>query len=232
MNNIGKLDSKMSNIISAQKYDGYIEELVDLITSVASVNRYNNIILLKPESVAEHTCLVGIIIAFLYDLVSEDGRSGVNLDKVLASSIFHDVDEIFTGDMLNPVKYFSTDIVNAVNEYSDKCLERYTEVTNNTSLSEYFSKKRLNENEKLLLKLADIISVYIKLRMENGLGNSNISSEYINIYEGLGHWIQRFVELNPNEDKLTEFLVAIRMGCYHRYNKKTSFTNILKKVHQ
>ena len=91
-------------------HESRLIELINVIHSFSSVRRYSNKTLIKDENIAEHSSIVGIITLFIYDNLSPEDRALVDVNKTLAFTIFHDLDEIFTGDILNPVKYFTANI--------------------------------------------------------------------------------------------------------------------------
>ena len=65
---------------------------------------------MNKENLAEHSYYVSV----LADSLAEDFefRFGLKLDryKVLKYALYHDIEEIFTGDIVSPVKYKSDEL--------------------------------------------------------------------------------------------------------------------------
>lgn len=202
-----------------------LSELVNLIHSFSSVRRYSNKSLIKDENIAEHSSIVGIITLYLYDRLHHEDRPLVDINKVLAASIFHDFDEIFTGDILNPVKYYDRSIKEKVNEYADLCISKFGETTNFNSLVKYTSSNFLTDAEHCLMKLADIISVFIKFRIENGLGNKLLNVDYKNIIGVLNS--HQYKSLFRNSHELREVCDLIVKISLELDDKDTPYSNIM-----
>jgi 5'-deoxynucleotidase YfbR-like HD superfamily hydrolase len=158
-----------------------LNEMMNIIHSFSSVHRYSNKTLLKPENIAEHSSIVGIISLFLYEYLSDEYKEKVELNKLLSYAIFHDFDEIFSGDILNPVKYYTENIKKDIQEYTDSALDVFIKKSGMNYLAKFLSPEYLNEEEKMLSKLADIISVFIKITVENHLGNRLLDIDYNNV---------------------------------------------------
>lgn len=202
-----------------------LSELVNIIHSFSSVRRYSNKSLIKDENIAEHSSIVGIITLYLYDRLHHEDRMMVDINKVLAASIFHDFDEIFTGDILNPVKYYHTGIREKVNEYAEKCISEFSTDTDFSSLKKYTDHAFLNDAEHCLMKLADIISVFIKFRIENGLGNKLLNVDYKNIIGVLTN--HQYKNIFRNSHELRETCNVIVQLSIQLDDKNTQYSNIL-----
>lgn len=189
-----------------------ISELINLIHSFSSIRRYSNKTLIKEENVAEHSSIVGIISLFLYDNLSTSDQSLVDINKTLAFTIFHDLDEIFTGDMINPVKYYKPEIKNGVEEYADLCMKEFQNKSGISSILRYTQMDNLNEYEYSILKLADIISVFVKFRIENGLGNRLLDVDYKNIAQVISNHSHRRLFKNSHDlHKVSDIIIELSL---------------------
>lgn len=204
-----------------------IVELINLIHSFSSVRRYSTKTLIKDENIAEHSAHVGVICLFIYDLLDESDKSIIDINKLLAFSIFHDLDEIFTGDILNPVKYFHKDIKDNIDKYSDMCIEECRNRTGLTSILNYTDKSNLNLHEQSILKMADVLSVFVKFRIENSLGNQMLNIDYVNIERFLIH-TSNYKQLFSNSNKLISMIEVIARVCSDLTDQiRTNHSNIL-----
>jgi len=78
--------------------------LTGSIKRLAHVNRYSSLPVVRRENVAEHTCFVSIFCLLIGKDLQERGW-GVDYEKLLKSSLLHDIDESLSGDFLRCVKY-------------------------------------------------------------------------------------------------------------------------------
>lgn len=211
------------------KYNDQLSELIHLIHAFSSVRRYSNKSLIKDENIAEHSSLVGIITTFLYDVLSDhEIKSSLNIDKMLAYTIYHDLDEIFTGDVLNPVKYYKPEIKSGMDEYADECINKFTEVSGISSILRYTNKNLLNTTEQWIVKLADILSVFIKFRIENQLGNRMLNIDYKNVSNALHNHMNKHPIMSTTN--IYDYVLEVIEQCSKLDSRKPSLTNILSKT--
>jgi len=93
----------MSTNICPQFLKGFFDRMSDVI-------RYSWTKVLNKENLAEHSYYVSIIA----DGIAEDleNKYSIEIDryKVLKYALYHDIEEIFTGDIVSPVKYKSKEL--------------------------------------------------------------------------------------------------------------------------
>lgn len=149
-----------------------------LLQMLSSVRRYSQFHLVKPESVLEHTASV----SFLVDLITSDIESldcflkdkiAIDYKRLLKSVIYHDIDEIVTGDIPRTTKYADADILNKFKELERQSMRL---LVLDYELPEGIY--NIWENSKSgfegdILKLADIISVVYKVWEEVKIYNNN-----------------------------------------------------------
>lgn len=86
-----------------------VKESFELMNGLASIVRYSQSTLCRPESVLEHTgqvaCLCLIIGKNLTSLGAE-----IDMGLLLEKALVHDMDETVTGDVARPTKYYSDEI--------------------------------------------------------------------------------------------------------------------------
>lgn len=201
-----------------------LEELLNMIHSFSSVRRYSNKTLIKDENIAEHSSIVGIISMYLYSTMTNENKEGVNLDRLLASCIFHDFDEIYSGDVLRPVKYFKPEIKEGIDEYAILGLKKYSEMIGSTLFLDYSTpSKLLNNLEYDLLKLSDLMSVFIKFRIEGLLGNKLIGLDYNNLISGFDNYAKKFMNY---DDNLVGLCLQLKQVCSEEATKVSHLINI------
>ncbi len=86
-----------------------ILSLFDLQSRMSSVQRYSQTRLNNPESVLEHTGCV-VLTCYIFGEILLGEKYYINLETLLCRAVAHDIDEIVTGDIPRPTKYFSTEV--------------------------------------------------------------------------------------------------------------------------
>ena len=189
----------------------------------------------REENVSEHTLEVAMI-AHGLALISKD-RYSINVDEARAAlkGIYHDANEIITGDMPTPVKYYDDDI-----RASYKRVENIASHTLMNKLPpdmrKYYQpllfgeeealdfldkldeggpvdadtlnsdKKALDAYEWRLVKAADKLSALIKCIEEKNSGNHEFDSAYASTETAL-----QSMEIPAVDDFMNEFLPAYEL---------------------
>jgi 5'-deoxynucleotidase len=79
--------------------------IFSMASSLSSMQRYSQTFLNKKESVLEHTGFVVLFCCLVAQELIAIGRK-VDLGLLLSKAALHDIDEIITGDIPRPTKYF------------------------------------------------------------------------------------------------------------------------------
>ncbi|WP_035385148.1 5'-deoxynucleotidase [Ferrimonas futtsuensis] len=135
------------------------------------LKRWSLMYSMQPESVLEHSAVVGIL-SFLVGKIAQQNGRDLDLSKMLSHALLHDISETITGDVVTPVKRSSDTLYNEF-----KALERTAEqkILNTTppdlhqAIEEAFNPGGI---EQELVKACDIYSAYLKCRLEVAFGNS------------------------------------------------------------
>ena len=84
-----------------------VVKLFSISQSMASITRYSQIHLLKPESVLEHTGFVCLFSYMLAEEMNSKCDDKIDMGCLLKKAVVHDMDEVVTGDIPRPTKYFN-----------------------------------------------------------------------------------------------------------------------------
>ncbi len=147
---------------------------------------------LIPDYLSTHSLEVGFLAHALAMIGNEHFNKNYNCDRIAVKAIYHDVPEIFTGDIPTPVKYYSEDTKNAYSAVETASLNKLSDMLPEEFREEYMSLFEHTPEEKKLIKAADRISAYIKCLEEKNYGNS----EFIIAGERL---LASIKEMNCNE---------------------------------
>lgn len=128
------------------------------------------------ENIQEHSLDVAIIAHALAMIGNLYFEGDFDADRIAVLAMFHDTNEIITGDMPTPVKYFNSDIRNAYKEIENISKRRLLDMLPDKmkqAYSQYFDIEDSNPPEYWdIVKAADKISAYIKCVEERKSGNS------------------------------------------------------------
>ena len=131
-----------------------------------------------PESVQEHTLRVALIAHAL--AVIRNRRFGGALDPGRAATLalYHDVPEVFTGDMPSPVKHWSGEIRSAYGAIENAAAERLLGMVPEELRADFHPLLFAQEADAAcweLVKAADKLCAYLKCLEEEAAGNQEFS---------------------------------------------------------
>ncbi len=126
---------------------------------------------LIPDHLSTHSLEVGFIAHALSEIGNEKFNRNYDCSMVALKAIYHDVPEIFTGDIPTPVKYYSEETKQAYSAVESASLNKLTEMLPEEFRQNYMRLFDYSSDEKTLIKAADRISAYIKCLEEKNYGN-------------------------------------------------------------
>ncbi|MDD5994428.1 MAG: 5'-deoxynucleotidase [Clostridiales bacterium] len=140
------------------------------------------------ENISEHSLEVAMIVHALGIIGKEKFGKEYDLGMLTLMGIYHDANEIITGDMPTPVKYYDEEIQKAY-----KRVERVAGFTLLNQLPDYmrpyyqhiFGEEPGQEEMWKLVKGADKLSALIKCIEEEKAGNREFSTAYETIKDSL-----------------------------------------------
>lgn len=149
--------------------------------SLAHVTRFNLKPQHFPESVAEHSYFTAYIVAILSELL-EKGGERINKEKALQMALVHDMEEIFSGDIVTPFKHYSSEVAAAIRKVNKELIEEVFSGLPDTLASHFIS--LWNEEgqgetiEAQAVKVADKLSLIAKCAEELKVGNEFFKEIY------------------------------------------------------
>jgi len=140
-------------------------ETLRVARTLSAVQRYSQTRLLNPESVMEHTGFNGLVCYVICERLNELGEE---LDTGLAvmKAMIHDVDEIITGDIPMPTKYYSTDITKSLKKLASDAIVDIAMNLNLPKMIKHWEEAKIGR-EGAVVALADIIAVVNKVWQES-----------------------------------------------------------------
>lgn len=194
-NSIGK--QKNANAIYRMLFDSAFDTLNNL-------KRWNGLNIIKDETVSQHSYIVTILSRILGEKLFISNRRSEYILEVVTAAMFHDFDEIFTGDITHNVKYNPVngkEFRDVLNVFVD---EKIQENFNNSEF--YFIKNSLekepwNELIHKIVKIADWMSMFFFLKKEMYLGNLSLLEQYHYCVDNIiekSYELKNLVELNDD----------------------------------
>jgi len=139
------------------------------------------------ENVSEHSLEVAIVAHALAEIGVAYFDRGYSPADIALLAIYHDVSEIFTGDMPSPIKYRTEEM-----KKSYKSIEHEAEANLLSLLPDKLQKnyaeligQNADSSEHKIIKAADRLCAYIKCVEETNSGNREFSKAEEEIYKTL-----------------------------------------------
>ena len=128
----------------------------------------------QKENIQEHSLQVATV-AHALALIRNAYHGGqVDAERVMALAMFHEVAEVFTGDLPTPIKYFITEIKSLYDDIETQAKNKLCSMLPEPLRGEYEKLLFVQPQEEelwQLVKAADKICAYLKCVEEDKAGN-------------------------------------------------------------
>ena len=162
----------------------------------------------ESENLDSHSKEVAVIAHALAVIGNVRFNKNYNADRAAVLGLYHDAQEIITGDLPTPVKYQNQKILDAYKEIENSATERLVSMLPDDLKNEFLSALTGENDEDLLplVKAADKLSALIKCIEERKAGNMEFKEAERSTRE-------RIAELNLEEANifLNEFIGAFEL---------------------
>lgn len=142
------------------------------------INRWGLMRNVTPDTLSSHASEVAAISHALAVIGNEYFGKNYDTDRVAVLALFHDLPEVYTGDMPTPVKYSSKEMKDIYSKIEQNAVDILIQQLPD-SMKEIYSSILLPEgNDKDLYRLvknADRICAYLKCLEETNSGNKDFS---------------------------------------------------------
>ena len=177
-----------------------IVKLFSVSQGMSAIQRYSQLHLLKSESVMEHT---GFVCLFTYTLCEEINSVSSPNDKLdvgmaLQKAIVHDIDEVITGDIPRPTKYYSEESVAVFKKIAEAGIDQIINELriNSRNMKTNWEQSKAGK-EGMIVALADLSSVIYKLWEEIlMLGNKKLFRQANEVKNFLGDFQAKIADGN------------------------------------
>jgi 5'-deoxynucleotidase len=128
-----------------------------------------------PENIQEHSLQVSLIAHNLAVIRNKLFGGTLNPERIAVLAMYHDCNEIITGDMPTPIKYFNPQIKQAYKDVEEISKNKLLSMLPKEIEEDYrniFFCEELNEEGTELVKAADRLSAYLKCLEEVKASNA------------------------------------------------------------
>ena len=138
------------------------------------INRWGLMRNTRNENIQEHSLQVSMIAHVLALISNKYFQGTVDANRVAVIAMFHDCDEIITGDLPTPIKYYSNSIREAYREVEKTAKAKLLSMLPEEFRETYDDLLSYEDDEVIrrLVKAADTISAHIKCIEELSMGNT------------------------------------------------------------
>lgn len=150
-----------------------------LVSRMKYIRRWSLMHASRTESLSEHAADTAILAHTLCLIAQHITGTPVRPETVAVAALYHDAQEILTGDMPTPVKYKNERLRKAYKALEDEsaaALLGYLPPQLREEMAGYVTGSLLTEEEARLLKAADRLSALIKCTEEVQAGNREFAA--------------------------------------------------------
>lgn len=145
-----------------------------LIFRMKHISRWSLMHNTQQEDLMQHSAETAFIVHYLALVGNARFGKTYNADKLATCALYHDVAEVFTGDLPTPIKYFNDDMRTTYHQIEQTALEKLKSGLPDDlqdTYADYLKGNTLTIEEATLLKTADKLCAYIKCIQELNAGN-------------------------------------------------------------
>ena len=162
---------------------GLYEFVFAFLKRMRFINRWSLMRNTETENIQEHSLEVAMVAHNLAALKNEYFGGNVDINKVAVIAMYHEVSEIFTGDMPTPIKYFDPKLRELYGEVESLAQEKMLSTLPERLQGVYkpFIVDAEESEEWPIVKAADTISAYMKCVNELKAGNDEFKEAHDSI---------------------------------------------------
>jgi 5'-deoxynucleotidase len=130
----------------------------------------------RSENLSEHSMECAVIAHALALIGNRHFGKKYDANRILSAALFHDMNEVLTGDLPTPIKYYNDRIKDSYKEIEKISSEKMLSLLDEESAAEYRALLSPSPEEERIIKGADKLCAYIKCLSEMERGNREFAS--------------------------------------------------------
>ena len=150
-----------------------------LLFQMKNIARWGLMYNTRQENLSEHSMECAVIAHALALIGNRHFGKKLDPNRILSAALFHDMNEVLTGDLPTPIKYYNDSIKESYKDIERISLEKMLSLLDDQTADEYRNLLRLSKEEERIVKGADKLCAYIKCLQELERGNREFSSACI-----------------------------------------------------
>lgn len=158
------------------------------------INRWGLMRNTEKENLMEHSFLTAVVAHALAEISNAFFGNHLDAERIAAKALFHDVSEIFTGDMPTPVKYLNPGLKQNYKAVEKLAADKLVEQLPEKLQPVYADLLDEGGEEHVFVKYADKLCAYIKCVKEVQFGNTEFVSAKASIFKELKGYDSREVD--------------------------------------
>lgn len=142
----------------------------------------------RQENIQEHSLQVAMVAHALAVIDRELYAGGADPERTALLAVFHDAEEVITGDLPTPIKYFSPRIAEAIDDVEEVARQRLLAMLPEALRSSYGPLLMPDAGDSdawRIVKLADRTCAYLKCVEEAKAGNREFGPAQLTIKQDL-----------------------------------------------
>ena len=147
-----------------------------LLFQMKNINRWGLMYNTRSENLSEHSMECAVLSHALALIGNQYFEKNYDANRLLSAALFHDMNEVLTGDLPTPIKYYNTSIKESYKEIERISQEKMLSLLDPNMRKEYENLLILTDEENRVLKGADKLCAYIKCLQELERGNREFRS--------------------------------------------------------
>lgn len=155
-----------------------------------------------PESVAEHSFFVAYITSVLCQLLKRK-KVKIDSEKAVTMALVHDMEEMFSGDILGPFKHYSPEVTGAIRKVNEFLVKEVFAGLPDQLVSQFVSLWNEEGEQKAIeaqvVKVADRLSLIGKCSEEMKGGNQFFKPIYVKALASLKRYNKPWWKKIKNE---------------------------------
>lgn len=147
-----------------------------LLFQMKNITRWGLMYNTRSENLSEHSMECAVLSHALSLIGNRHFGKKLDPNRLLAAALFHDMNEVLTGDLPTPIKYYNDRIKDSYKEIEKISLDKMLTLLDEETSGVYTALLSLSPEEKRVVKAADKLCAYIKCLQEMERGNREFSS--------------------------------------------------------
>lgn len=147
-----------------------------LLFQMKNIARWGLMYNTRQENLSEHSMECAVIAHALALIGNRHFGKELDPNRILSAALFHDMNEVLTGDLPTPIKYYNDRIKDSYKEIERISLEKMLSLLDEETAGDYKALLDLSKEEERIVKGADKLCAYIKCLQELERGNREFSS--------------------------------------------------------